>query len=184
MSRFPIPSVLAVRTARWPFAGSELDQDRASAWLLSLPLAKPRAVALAGFLVTAIAGCSLGMAVWMQDGGVGLSVLAACFPLLAHGLIEFHREASAFDRIELSPHGGMALFQDQSSVPVTLQWGSRHFLGLTMSLKTEVSLHRPSKCHTVTVWKRAIDPQQYRRLCVLHAWLIRQPSTCLSRETQ
>lgn len=184
MSRFPIPSVLAARTARWPFAGSELDKDRASAWFFSLPLAKPREVVLVGWFVTAIAGCSLSVAVWMQDGGVGLSILAALCPLLVHAVMEARHEARMFDRIELSPQRGITLCVGQSSLPVTLQWGSTHFLGLTMSLKTGDRPQRLSRCHTVTVWKRTIDPQQYRRLCVLYAWLVRQPSSCLSRETQ
>jgi len=171
--------------APWPFAGSELNISQASAWSLSLPLARPLQVALAGWVVTLIAGASLGVASSMHGLAFWLVAWIALMPLMVHGLSEWLGRDSERDLTLLAdPMGGWWLKRPDQHLPVTIRWGSRHIFGLTLSLNI---LHHPRHLaakRTVTVWRQAVGYQDYRRLCVLYAWFIRQPSVCNPREKQ
>ena len=181
----PIPLVLAARTAAWPFAVSKLNKSRAQAWFLVLPLVKPRLVVLAGWVVSLIAGGAVGMAADMQGLSPSFVLLATLLPILVHGAIEL-RQPSHRGGLSLmvNPRDGWVLKSSTRTLPKTLEWGSRHFLGLTLSLKTISDQYGKGSNQTFTVWRWAVSSEDYRRLCVMFAWFIRQPSSCFPGETQ
>ena len=185
MLRCPTPLALAARTAQWPFAGSELNQHQAHTWSLSLPIARPLRVALAGWVVSLIAGASLGMAASMQGLAFWQAAWIAMMPLMLHGMSEwFRRDSGQGLSLLADPNGGWYLNRSGQTYPVNIRWGSRHLFGLTLSLRI---LHHPRHLaakRTVTVWRWSVIPQDYRRLCVMYAWIIRQPVLPNPGETQ
>lgn len=116
----------------------------------------------------------------MQGLESWLCMLLAWFPLLIHGFCEWrhlhHPSQDANLRLEVDPIGGWHIKQSGRRLPMSIQWGSRHFFGLTLSLKTSLRSCQHPANRKLTVWRHAVDPQDYRKLCVMYAWFIRQPS--------
>ena len=150
-----------------------------------MPLVTPRRVMTLGWMVSVLAGASVGMAALMQDLPTLLALLLFMLPLLAHGLGQL-RLMGRHDRasLEVSPHEGWALKHAGRSQAMRLQWGSRHVLGLTLYLKYVQCPHKKWANQTFTVWRWTADAEDYRRLCVMYAWFIRQPYSINPGETQ
>jgi len=171
--------------AQWPFVGSELNRSQAKSWSLSLPLARPLRVALAGWFASLIAGASLGVAASMQGLAFWLVAWIAMMPLMFHGVSEWRRRHTGQGLSLLAnPNGRWCLNRSGQTYPVNIRWGSRHRFGLTLSLNLLHHPHHLAAKQTVTVWRQSVVPQDYRRLCVMYAWMIRQPLLPNPGETQ
>ena len=138
---------------------------------------------LLGWGVSVIAGASLGAAAQMQGVSLWVSVCLAMLPLLVHALTEWRQRCLNQNlSLMVDPDRGWQLNYLGQPMAVTLQWGSRHLFGLTLSVKNVHHPHRRGFKRTLTVWRQTVDPQDYRRLCILYTWFIRQPALCNVRE--
>ncbi|WP_326491107.1 protein YgfX [Achromobacter deleyi] len=160
----------AAQTARWPFAGSDLEGSVRGHWSFRIPVSQPRgATTLFGLALATAAASAVTAASWHGQAWAGIALVAVLLVLagLLHSarstlspVTELRTAAGAGRWQVRRPQGWQdALLLDQQRGPA--------WLTLTLQpLPTGSTAFTTSKI-TLTVWRQTLRPESWRRLRLL-----------------
>lgn len=155
---------------------------------LAIPLSRPRWVAGVVWGLITLASAALAYSGHWLGLSVGWVVLLGATPVaVMAGTAACNGSPTGGTLIiRVKPGGLWRLHFVESEVTgrkATLVQTWHHIFGLTLAFNLRNDPHNKPECIKLTVWRRNVSPDTYRRLCVLSAWQTQQSEKVFPRES-